>query len=141
MSSLNIPWLIIGDFNTILTNDEYKGGRFSYYHRKSNYFLNFIDANNLFNLHFIGPRFTWCNNQIGLARRWARLDCCLVNLNWSSKFSNYSLRHLPRIHLDHAPFFLTINLHNLHKRSIFHFANYWLDYLGCHLAVKNVWFP
>lgn len=30
-------------------------------------------------------------------------------------------------------------LHNLHKRSIFHFANYWLDYLGCHLAVKNVW--
>lgn len=27
----------------------------------------------------------------------------------------------------------------MHKRSIFRVANYWLDYIGCHLAVKRAW--
>lgn len=67
------------------------------------------------------------------------MDRCLVNLKWSSKFSNYSLRHLPIILLDHAPLLSTINLHSMHKRSIFRVANYWLDYIGCHLAVKRAW--
>lgn len=28
ISSINIPWLIIGDFNAITTRDEHKGGYF-----------------------------------------------------------------------------------------------------------------
>lgn len=57
-------------------------------------------------LNFSGPAFTWCNNQLGLARRWARLDRGLVNSSWLDKFSSYSLKHLPRLFSDHAPFYL-----------------------------------
>lgn len=71
ISSLNIPWLILGDFNAIITSDEHKGGRFSYYSKKASYFLNFIDNNNMLDLHFVGLKYTWCNNQNGMARRWA----------------------------------------------------------------------
>lgn len=78
MTSLHIPWLIVGDFKSIVTNNGHKGGRFSYYSRKSHFFLNFIEDNNLLDLHYIGPNFTWCNNQSGTARHWARLDRCLA---------------------------------------------------------------
>lgn len=42
------------------------------------FFLNFIEDNNLLDLHYISPNFTWCNNQSGTARHWARLDRCLA---------------------------------------------------------------
>lgn len=139
MSSLNIPWLIVGDFNDIVTNNEHKGVRFSYYSRKTSYFLNLIDDNNLLDLYFIGPKYTWCNNQNGMAQLWARLDHCLVNMSWSSKLSNYTLRHLVRIFSDHGPLLLSITLHNSHKRVLFHFANHWLNYIRCHLAVRRAY--
>lgn len=87
----------------------------------------------------MGPKYTWCNNQNGLARRWAKLDCCLVNMWSSSKYSNYTLRHLPRIFSNYAPLLLSINLYNSYKCDLFHFANHWLDYIGCNLAVRIVW--
>lgn len=61
MSLLNIPWFVLGDFNAIITTDEHKGGGFSYYSKNASYFLNFTDENNLFDLHFLGPKYTWCN--------------------------------------------------------------------------------
>lgn len=80
MSPLNIPWLIVGDFNSIVTHEEPKGGSFSYYSHKAHFPLKFIEENNLLDLNFSGPYFTWCNNLLGLAHRWAHLEMCLVNL-------------------------------------------------------------
>lgn len=80
LSTLSFPWLIVGDFNSIITNNEHRGGYFRYYSRKSSFFLDFIDTNNLLDLNFSGPRFTWCNNQVGVGPRWALLDHFLTNL-------------------------------------------------------------
>lgn len=60
-------------------------------------------------------------------------------MQWSTKFNNYSLKHLSRIFPIMLLFFLSITLHNYHKHALFHFANYWLDYIGCHLAIRNAW--
>lgn len=137
ISSINIPWLIISDFNTITTRDEHKGGTFSYYASKAHYFLSFIEDNNLLDLYFSGPRFTWCNNQAGTSRRWACLDRCFVNLDWSSKCNSYSLKHLLRIFSDHAPFLLSFSFNKSHSSNLFCFNNYWLYYIGCHNAVRK----
>lgn len=74
LSTINLPWLIIGDFNAITSREGHKGGSFASYSRKACYFLNFIEDNNLLDLQFSGPKYTWCNNQAGISKRWARLD-------------------------------------------------------------------
>lgn len=58
ISFINLPWLIIGDFNSILFPNEHKGGRFSHYSRKARFFRSFVDSNNLFDLNFSGAQFT-----------------------------------------------------------------------------------
>ncbi|XP_039141957.1 uncharacterized protein LOC120279156 [Dioscorea cayenensis subsp. rotundata] len=135
ISSLHLPWLIIGDFNSILSPSDHKGGRFYYYSRKALFFRDFIDSNNLFNLNSSGPPFTWCNNQRGLARRWARLDRCLVNLEWSSLFKNCTLKHLSRSCSDHSPLLLSIFANDSRSRNLFRFENFWFDYTDCHSVV------
>lgn len=137
LSSLNFPWLIIGDFNSIISPDKHKGGSFRHYSRKVGFFLNFINGNDLLDLHFTGPNFNWCNNRSGTARRWVCLDHCLVNLSWYSPFNSYAFTHLPRLFSDHAHLLLTINSNKTRKLGLFRFDNYWLDYLGCHDVVRN----
>lgn len=39
ISSLSIPWLLVGDFNSIVTCMEHKGGSFKYYSRKASFFF------------------------------------------------------------------------------------------------------
>lgn len=112
LTHLQLPWLIVGDFNSIISNDEYKRGLFSYYSCKARCFLIFNEDNNLLDLYYIGSKYTWCNNQSGMVRRWARLDRCLVNLAWSSKFSSYTLKHLSRLFLI-MPLFSLLSVYTL----------------------------
>lgn len=58
---LNTPQLLTGDFIAILNDNEHKGGAFRNYASKANIFMNFIFANNLFDLGYIGSNFTYCN--------------------------------------------------------------------------------
>ncbi|XP_039120543.1 uncharacterized protein LOC120256952 [Dioscorea cayenensis subsp. rotundata] len=137
ISFINLPWLIIGDFNSILFPNEHKGGRFSHYSRKARFFRSFVDSNNLFDLNFSGAQFTWCNNQIGLARRWARLDRCIANSNWISRFNNFTLKHLSRSFSDHSPLLLSVSDSIIRRRFLFKFENFWLDYIDCHSIVRE----
>ncbi|XP_039136217.1 uncharacterized protein LOC120273617 [Dioscorea cayenensis subsp. rotundata] len=139
ITALNFPWLIIGDLNTIASPSEHRGGSFNYYSRKAHAFSNFIDSNNLLDLNFSGCRFTWCNNQVGLFRRWARLDRGLANLAWLSNFSSVFLFHLTRTISDHAPLLLSVSFIHQRRKFLFRFYNFWLDYLGCHDAVWEAW--
>lgn len=139
ISPLNLPWLIAGDFNSVLTRDEHKGGSFSYYDRKARFFQNFVDVNNLLDLNFSGPAFTWCNNQLGLARHWARLDRCFVNLDCCNLFRTYSLKHLPRTSSDHAPLLISASISVNWSVPVFRFDNNCLEYIDCHNAVKDAW--
>lgn len=65
---LGLPWLVLGDFNSVLSRNEHKSGSFTYYTRKSRYFADFVDQNNLLDLKFTGSSYTWCNNKLSSAR-------------------------------------------------------------------------
>lgn len=134
-SSLPIPWLLSGDFNAISSREEHRGGNFSHYASKSSFFSDFIFSNNLFDLGFSGSRFTWCNGQEGLARRWARLDRFLANSLWLLDFQRISNTHLPRIFSDHSPLLLSAFKSAYTPKKSFRFDNCWLDYAGCHESV------
>lgn len=68
MSNINIPWLIVGDFNSIISPAEHKGGPYRYYARKAQVFADFIAENALLDIDCIGNLFSWCNGQCGQAR-------------------------------------------------------------------------
>lgn len=91
---LGIPWFVVGCFNAIVSKMEHKGWSFDHYAAKSNILNDSICFNNLFDLGFPGPSFTWCNRQSGCARRWADLDGFLANLDWLGFFASYSILYL-----------------------------------------------
>lgn len=119
--------------------NEFQGGSYNYYHRKVHLFSDFIICINLFEARYTGSSFTWCNNQTGTARKWARLDRCLLNIRYISYFDSYLIKNLPRIFSDHAPLLLTLTHRISLKKKVFRFDNFWLDYIGCHDAVREAW--
>lgn len=100
---LNLPCLVIGHFNAILSNDEHAGGFFSDYSLKSKFFENFVSNNALLDLGFISFEYTWCNNQQGWGHQWFCLDRFLGNNEWTSSYEYLCVHHLLRIFSDHVP--------------------------------------
>lgn len=88
-------------------------------------FYDIIASNNLLDVNFIGWDFTWCNNQAGLARRWAWLDRYLVNSAWSSKFDSFFIKNISHTFSDHAPIF-----QNAFPRGFLKFAFFALIIIG-----------
>ncbi|GLT34240.1 hypothetical protein SLA2020_087660 [Shorea laevis] len=77
-SLFNLPWLLAGDFNEKLTNDDKRGGNPISQH-KANLLQNCLDAYNLLDLGFNGPKFTWSNMRSILNLIQARLDRAFAN--------------------------------------------------------------
>lgn len=136
---LNISWLFIGNFNAIISNYKHRGGSFCNYATKSPLFSDFTSDNQLINLVFSGPNFTWCNNQNGLALRWPRLELFLANSFWILCFHSFLNFHLSWTNSDFSPLFLTTYSHPFNKTKIFRFENFWLEYEDCHNSVFKAW--
>ncbi|XP_026428612.1 uncharacterized protein LOC113324504 [Papaver somniferum] len=60
-------WLVIGDFNCVLQNDEKKGGR-DVLTSSINEFSDWMEGNGLFEADSLGFNFTWTNGQSGVRR-------------------------------------------------------------------------
>ncbi|KAH9768877.1 hypothetical protein KPL71_011775 [Citrus sinensis] len=81
------PWLVEGDFNTILYAFEKKGGA----NKKSgvcSLFKNWFQSHNLCDIEFKGPRFTWSRGNL-----YKRLD----------RYTEKMVLHLPEVDSDHRP--------------------------------------
>ncbi|XP_058099739.1 uncharacterized protein LOC131244098 [Magnolia sinica] len=94
-SSLQGLWAIGDNFNAVVSVDE-RSGRRQPPTRSSEEFEEAIDKANLFDASFFGTRFTWCNNQAGVARSWARLDRVLINASLLVALPSFSIHHLQR---------------------------------------------
>ena len=60
--TISMPWMIGGDFNTILYANEKLGGNPPEV-RSMDDFHEAISLANLIDAGFLGSKFTWCNNQ------------------------------------------------------------------------------
>lgn len=136
-SDTTLPWLVGGDFNTILKIEEKKGGRGVDLHSMQDFRECAMDAG-LSEIEYEGDRFTWCNNQQGSNRLWERLDRIFRNGEAFVSLPALKCSHLNRISSDHSPLLLTVAKQHKHK-SRFIFQKMWLENPEFHLVVQQVW--
>jgi hypothetical protein len=105
-NSFGGPWLLLGDFNLILSSVEKFGGRpfGSLSHR---HFEDFVHSNALIGLGFSGNKFTWSNHRQGHVNIRKRLDKNLANKDWVHLFPNFLINIIPASNSDHCPLLLS----------------------------------
>ncbi|CAL9031736.1 unnamed protein product [Prunus brigantina] len=75
-----MPWLLAGDFNDILQAEDKVGGVSLC---RVTGMKKWFDANNMIDLGFSGPRFTWTNRRV-----FERIDRAICNEKWRSLFAD-----------------------------------------------------
>ncbi|XP_023893265.1 uncharacterized protein LOC112005249 [Quercus suber] len=135
----NMAWIIAGDFNEPLVEDDKFGGRTVSMNR-SLQFKDCLDKCNMVDLGFSGPRFTWSNGRELSALIQERIDRFFVNTAWYSNFPEAKVTHLTRCHSDHCPVLLETTKHyQLQLPRPFRFQSCWLSDPSFPVVVSSAW--
>ncbi|KAL1067721.1 hypothetical protein V6Z11_D12G149600, partial [Gossypium hirsutum] len=131
--NLSFPWLIMGDFNTILSSSDKKSHVSA--GKRCDFFGNFVEFCELQDLGFNGPAFTWQRGDT-----FVKLDLALANNAWVFAFPHYSVHHLSHIKSDHRPLLLSTrpDLSLLQGRP-FRFLAGWTKHSDFSNLVKERW--
>ncbi|OMO73363.1 Endonuclease/exonuclease/phosphatase [Corchorus olitorius] len=136
----NIPWLLHGDFNQVLTVEEKSGGRPEPVRRMES-FREVIDQQHLIDLEASGCKFTWSNKQPPEYLIKKKLDRALCNVHWRHCFSDAFVRNLPRAHSDHCP--VAISLYGLVSTNLsarpFRFEAAWQSHESFPMVLLDAW--
>ena len=122
-STINGPWMVMGDFNSILYSHEKFGGN-PPSQPSVNAFHGFLQDNSLTDLSFTGSPFTWRNGQTGPGYIRARLDRGVANPLWFDKAVT-NITHLHHIYSDHNLLLVYISFTNYLHASHFKFLKMW----------------
>ncbi|KAK6122234.1 hypothetical protein DH2020_044022 [Rehmannia glutinosa] len=130
----SLPWLVGGDFNCFLHSDERVGSN-------SNRVLDMEEFNQLVSdcglvdIGFEGPHMhTWVRNNLR-----ERLDRIFLNNRWADVFAISSVKHLPRIHSDHAPILFKAAVSGSKPASAFRYFKMWARYPTFISNIAKVW--
>ncbi|KAL6134326.1 hypothetical protein ACLB2K_066558 [Fragaria x ananassa] len=132
----SLPWIVVGDFNEILHEDEKEGGLA----RNPNQILLFqgaLDDAELFDLGFRGAPFTWKGGDVR-----CRLDRAVATPSWLDVFPASRVLHLPPIHGDHVPLLIGVFQEEPLQRQWqfwFLFNSAWTAHEGCRDVVAAGW--
>ena len=134
-----MAWVIVGDFNEPLLDDDKYGGRAISINR-SLQFKECLDKCNMMDLGFTGPRFTWTNGRELSVLIQERIDRFFVNPSWCLQYPEARITHLTRCHSDHCPVLLEAEPHN-HSQlpRPFRFHSCWLSDQSFPPIVIKVW--
>ena len=129
-----LPWLIMGDFNSILSAGErVNGAEVSSYEISD--FHECCLSNGLSDLQSMGSFFTWSNNTV-----WTKLDRALVNSCWwDGGFSGMAHFLPPGCLSDHSAAVVSIFDQSVGKKKPFRFFNMWADHVNFLPLVQSVW--
>ncbi|XP_051148240.1 uncharacterized protein LOC127263286 [Andrographis paniculata] len=132
-SAINEPWMVLGDFNSVLSAaDRVRGRVVRPYDYKD--FLSCVTALGLTDLPSAGCRYTWSNNNI-----WAKLDRVMVNHGWLAANFWSSVNFLAPSLSDHSPAVASIFAEPMVKRASFKFFNMWTSHPSFSDIVRAAW--
>ncbi|CAL8157860.1 unnamed protein product [Prunus armeniaca] len=120
-----------GDFNEMLGVDDKLGGA-SVNRLKG--FKRWFGGNNMMDLGFSGPKFTWRNNKV-----FERLDHAICNMKWRHLFPEGHVRHLPRTTSDHNLIKVSLQSNFCASFRPFRFEAMWLKHEHFNDLIVAVW--
>ena len=135
----NMPWLLLGDFNEVLSSEDKFGGRSINLNRALD-FKECLDTCSLLDLGFSGPKFTWSNLRQVSDLFLECIDRCFANPSWRLLYPEAFVTHLPRVFSDHCP--VLLELSKPPPASInkpFRFQTMWLHHPEFHDVVRGAW--
>ena len=101
----NLPWLVMGDFNTVRFTDEKLGGKPITFNKLKE-FNDCIDFCSLSDMRCTGNRWSWHNKIQDYGRITGRLDRMLCNDVWLDILPNACYEYLSKSTSDHSPMIL-----------------------------------
>ncbi|GAU27978.1 hypothetical protein TSUD_373730 [Trifolium subterraneum] len=131
----SVAWCLLGDFNAIRSNEEWKSRAVNNSNDNLVPFNQFINDNSLIDLPLRGRKFTWYRGD-GLSM--SRLDRFLLSDAWINSFPNCVEEALPRGLSDHCPIFLYMDEQNWGTKPL-RMLKCWADIPSYDVFVREKW--
>ncbi|XP_018473790.2 uncharacterized protein LOC108845015 [Raphanus sativus] len=136
---LDLPWIVIGDFNVTLSSAEHsRGGATQSSHLGMRFFQEAVGDCNLTDMASSGALFTWWNKRdedpIG-----KKLDRALINTAWFSDFPHSTSRFEAGGISDHARCVVQLSASRIEARKPFRFFNLLTEHKDFLPVVQRIW--
>ncbi|XP_059287623.1 uncharacterized protein LOC132040947 [Lycium ferocissimum] len=135
---MDLPWLVGGDFNVIMNEDEKTGG-LPVFPDEYEDFAFCTNSCELFDINYKGSLFTWWSGRAGSDCIFKRLDRMITNSKLQDWFAHMEVEHLSRTGSDHAPLLLTCGEISYHIRKPFRFLKFWTEHESFLEVVNQAW--
>ncbi|XP_075084826.1 uncharacterized protein LOC107774618 [Nicotiana tabacum] len=137
-SDMELPWLLGGDFNVVLHEDEKIGG-LPVHPPEYEDFAFYVNSCGLFEQGYKGSPFTWWNGRSNAECILKRLDRIFVNLPFQNMFQTIEVEHLIRTGSYHAPLLMTCGVQTTNFVKPFRFLNFWTKQATFMDVVRQNW--
>lgn len=135
------PWLILGDFNCILSQQDKRGGLPFQATDSTQSLQRLLSSAGLVDMGYMGSRFTWSNNRKGPAKILSRLDRVYANHKWFHANTTTQVKHLQRVFFDHCPLLVEVAQQAKPRVHAFVFEHNWLGNSEVTELIQQVWSP
>ncbi|XP_038688673.1 uncharacterized protein LOC119987842 [Tripterygium wilfordii] len=136
---ITAPWLLAGDFNSVVSSDEVSSNRHQV-HKRCAGFVNWIFDQGLIDMGFSGPIYTWSRGSRECILKGTRLDRAICSGGWKEMFPTASIVHLPKHHSDHSPILIRFQEQDCDNCiKSFRFQAAWLTHPDFQRLVRQVW--
>ncbi|XP_070035101.1 uncharacterized protein [Nicotiana tomentosiformis] len=137
-SVMELPWLVGGDFNMVLHEDEKIGG-LTLYPPEYEDFAFCVNSCGLFEQGYKGSPFTWWNGRSKAECLFKRLDRIFVNLPFQNMLPTIEVEHLIRTGSDHATLLMTCGVQTTNFVKPFRFLNFGTKHATFMDVVRQNW--
>ncbi|XP_071939954.1 uncharacterized protein [Coffea arabica] len=131
-------WVMVGDFNDLLSNGEKWGGRVR---AESSFkdFYSFIRDNELLDIGYKGLPRTWSNYWEGEGEVKERLDRGLCSAGWLQRFDRVVCTHIENDASDHAILMVDTNPEITKRKMRFYFDQRWTKNPDMKEVIQGAW--